>query len=197
MIMLFLITTKTTRKRHKYRHVRTSQKETYENHITETCKSEMAGREFSQLLGLSYNQVTTSIRNINWDQLGKNTIGVTIAAGQGLENALGHAQTAGVNVDWGKLGKGAATAAVAAGEGLGKTFQHVETAVRKTDWAEVGRDISATVRNNPKTVLIPVGVVGGAVTGGLLMGPVLGAVGFSSIGPVAGKKVFVPPSDVG
>lgn len=64
----------------------------------------------------------------------------------------------------------------------------VETLVKDTDWTELGRNSSEIVKSIPTTMLIPIGTVGDAVTGGLLMGPVLGVVGFSAIGPVAGKR---------
>lgn len=53
---------------------------------------------------------------------------------------------------------------------------------------------SDAIQNNTRSTAIVVGsVVGGAVLGPLLMGPALGALGFSAIGPVAGKT-FLRPS---
>ncbi|KAH6651641.1 hypothetical protein BKA67DRAFT_571453, partial [Truncatella angustata] len=104
-----------------------------------------------------------------------------------LELSYRRVENAVADVDWDKLGKDVVDFHLAAGKGVENTFHNVSTLVKETDWAELGRNATETVKNNPKTVLVPVGVVGGAVTGGLLMGPVLCAVGFSSIGPVAGS----------
>lgn len=55
---------------------------------------------------------------------------------------------------------------------------------------QLGHTATEAVQNNSQVVLVPVGLLCGTATGGLLMGPALGAIGFSSIGPVAGKGAF-------
>ncbi|KAK7967431.1 uncharacterized protein PG986_001708 [Apiospora aurea] len=57
----------------------------------------------------------------------------------------------------------------------------------KTEGAKTGQKVVEGIKENPKVVTVGGAVVAGAATGGLLMGPVLGAIGFSSIGPVAGS----------
>lgn len=114
-------------------------------------------------------------------------------AGRSISWVFGHSydriKNAATDVDWAKLGKDTMNITVlVTGKGLENTFHYVEALVKDSDWAELGRNASQTVKSNPKTMLIPIGIVGGAVTGGLLMGPVLGVVSFSTIGPVAGKR---------
>ncbi|KAK7928701.1 hypothetical protein PG985_005699 [Apiospora marii] len=56
----------------------------------------------------------------------------------------------------------------------------------KAEGVKAGQKIAEGIKENPKVASVGGAVVAGAATGGLLMGPVLGAIGFSSIGPVAG-----------
>ncbi|KAK7928738.1 hypothetical protein PG985_005736, partial [Apiospora marii] len=53
----------------------------------------------------------------------------------------------------------------------------------KAEGAKTGQKIVEGIKENPRVATVGGAVVAGAATGGLLMGPVLGAIGFSSIGP--------------
>lgn len=70
-------------------------------------------------------------------------------------------------------------------------YHRTDRVIKDNRWAQMGSDAFEFLKSNRTTILIPFGVAAGAATGGLLMGPILGAIGFSSIGPVAGKTEII------
>ncbi|KAK2593602.1 hypothetical protein QQS21_008690 [Conoideocrella luteorostrata] len=89
-------------------------------------------------------------------------------------------------VDWEIIGNNINKVTANTAASAAQAYHNGKVAPRDVEWDQIGPKAAEIIASNPSKVLIPAVIVAGAVTGPLLMGPVLGAAGFSSIGPVAG-----------
>ena len=109
------------------------------------------------------------------------------AAATNIRDPTGRAVTGALReIHWENIGNNICEVAVHGAASATRAYDHAELMFRDIKWDHVGTEAARAIKDNPQMVLLPAGIVAGAMTGGLLMGPTLGAAGFSSIGPVTG-----------
>ncbi|KAI1818671.1 hypothetical protein GGS20DRAFT_581425 [Poronia punctata] len=77
--------------------------------------------------------------------------------------------------------------APAAADAVSKSIVGAVERAHEVNWKELANKTVEAVKENPRIAIVPAATVAGAVVAPVLMGPVLGAVGFSTVGPVAGS----------
>jgi hypothetical protein len=110
----------------------------------------------------------------------------TTGAGHAINGALSE-------IDWKSIGNNVRDATVDVAARVAETYDLTEQTLRSIQWDNVGPEAAKAIKDNRRMLFVAGGIAAGAATGGLLMGLVLGAAGFSSIGPVAGTKEFPRP----
>jgi len=68
-----------------------------------------------------------------------------------------------------------------------QAFGHLVSGLRDIKWDELPVHIKEHIKKNPKMSAFQIAMIVMAVVPGLVVAPVLGLLGFGSLGPVAGK----------
>lgn len=79
--------------------------------------------------------------------------------------------------------------AEAALEAAQQVFGSVVKGLKEVKWQNLPMNTRAHIEKNPKMTAFQIVALLTAVVPGLLAAPVLGAIGFSSLGPVAGESI--------
>lgn len=134
--------------------------------------------------------VAGTVSSVNWQQIGNDVQQITTNAASSVAQELERLGQEIHKVDWHQVGNDVHITAGKAASSVAQGFERLGQEFHKADWNQARRDFTGFWDENQQTIITAAAVCGGAAGGVLLMGPALGAAGFSSIGPVAGKSSF-------